>query len=70
MEKIKIKSGGIYKTKDGDIVKLVRNSLPYYKFKCVEVNGLPNNCYGEVWTEEGKAYHDDCGYNIVEEVYV
>lgn len=66
MEKINIKSGSIYKTENGDIVKLVLNNLPYYKFKCVEVNGVPGDCHGEVWTEDGKAYHDGCGYNIVE----
>lgn len=64
---MKLVDGGTYKTENGYLVTVRRNSLPFYKFsveKALDVNG--NACdMAEVWTEEGVAYHNDCGFNFV-----
>lgn len=65
---ISVEEGKKYKTADGDIVQVRRNNLPYYCFSAVEVNGVEGDCFGEKWTSNGVAYHDDCGYNFIEEV--
>lgn len=65
---IKVEAGKTYITANGYTVKLERNSLPHYCFKAVSCDGdETNNCFGEVWTAEGIAYHNDCGYNLVRE---
>lgn len=45
------------------IVTLKRNSLPYYKWS---MDTGPDFLKKEVWTDDGNAYHDDCGFNLIE----
>ena len=61
--------GYTYKCENGLTVTVVRNKLPYYKFsalnkKAVNEQGNVVTC-SETWTEEGKARHCDCGYNLL-----
>lgn len=63
--KIKLEEGKTYITKNGDRVKVVKNRLPYYKFSS-DV-GSQHHLFSEVWTEDGVAYHDDCGFSFVAE---
>lgn len=63
-------SGKIYKCENGYVVTVVKNNLPYYKFsaqsgRALNHEGKVVTCK-EVWTEEGIAYHNDCGYNITD----
>lgn len=66
--------GKMYLTEDGYVVLVKKNSLPEYKFSCVEAwkveNGslIPTNSYQrEVWKENGQAYHFDCYCSFVSE---
>lgn len=63
---MKVENGYTYKCENGYLVTLQRNNLPYYKFSCIDasLDGVPVKCR-EVFTEDGIAYHDDCGYNII-----
>lgn len=64
---MKLVDGGTYKTENGYLVTVRRNSLPFYAFsaeKALDANG--NACdMTEVWTGQGVAYHNDCGFNFV-----
>lgn len=68
---MKLEAGKTYVCTNGVIVTLVRNSLPHYKFSCVgyyATDECGDEVYcSEVWTEDGVAYHNDCGYNIAYE---
>lgn len=64
---MKIQHGKTYKCKNGDVFTIKKNNLPYYCFSVDKAHSFPTNEH-EVWTEEGIAYHDDCGYNFVEEI--
>lgn len=59
---MKIEEGKTYICKNGVVVTVRKNNLPYFKFSSIDKS------LSEVWTEDGKSYHDDCGYNFVEEV--
>lgn len=61
---------GTYKTENGYVVTVTKTCLPYYKFKAFKVTDeYGNECtLSEVWTEEGKAYHNDCGFNFIEQI--
>lgn len=64
---MKLVDGGTYKTENGYLVTVRRNSLTFYKFSA-EKALYPDNkeCeLSEVWTEEGVAYHNDCEFNFV-----
>lgn len=66
---MEIISGEVYTCENGFTVKVKQSSLPYYKFKVDEAydeTGARVDWLSEVWTEEGKAYHHDCGYNFKE----
>ena len=61
--------GCAYKCENGLTVIVVRNKLPYYKFSALnkeaaDEQGNVITC-SETWTEECKAYHHDCGYNLL-----
>lgn len=62
-----VEEGKTYLCKNGCVVTVRRTNLPEYKFGVAKMNGNDSND-SEVWTESGVAYHDDCGYNFVEEV--
>lgn len=63
---IKLESGKTYITQSGIRVTLVRfSTILYYGFQSADPESI---IYYEKWAENGKAYHDDCGYNIVSEV--
>ena len=72
---MKLEAGKTYVCTNGVIVTLVRNSLPHYKFSCIglcvgrcAIDECDDEVYcSEVWTEDGVAYHNDCGYNIAYE---
>lgn len=66
---MKIENGCTYKCENGYVVTLERNSPPFYKFSCVAawLDGVPVPCK-EVFTEDGVAHHNDCGYNIISKV--
>jgi len=68
MTDLKVESGKYYRTKDGNVIKVYRNNHSKYKFSAAELNGVPSDCWGELWTEDGKAWHGDAGYDFVEEV--
>lgn len=62
---MKIQVGVEYVLKNGEIVQFEKNSLPYYKFSALVD---PDHYLAtEVWTEDGVAYHDDCGFSVVRE---
>ena len=65
---MKIKTGNTYKCENGFVFEAVKNNLPYYKFSCKNkigsFDGELTNC-SETWTEDGIAYHNDCGYNVI-----
>lgn len=68
---MKVQEGKTYVCQNGYIVTVVRNSLPYYKYSvagkvATDDQGFTVDC-SETWTEDGLAYHNDCGYNIVSE---
>lgn len=63
---MKIEDGKTYQLKDGTVVKVRRNSLPYYCFSAVVDHD--HYLYRETWTESGRAFHDDCGFSIVAQV--
>lgn len=64
---MKLVDGGTYKTENGYLVTVRRNSLPFYKFSAKKALDPDNKeCeMFEVWTEEGVAYHNDCGFNFL-----
>lgn len=58
-----------YRTENGYIVTVERSTLPYYKFRALRASIEGKDVkLSEVWTEDGIAYHDDCGFNIVEQI--
>lgn len=66
---LQVEEGKTYETEDGAVVRLRRNSLPHYCFSAASTDGdVADDCYGEVWSADGKAYHPECGYNLVREV--
>lgn len=54
-----------YILKNGEVISFRRNSLPHYKFSA-EVN-KDHYLFNEVWTENGVAYHNDCGFSVLAE---
>jgi len=62
-----IQEGHTYECKNGIVVTVRRSNLPFYKFTVEKIDGITSKD-SEVWSEEGVAYHDDCGYNFVSEV--
>ena len=62
-----IEDGKTYLCKNGEVVTVRRSNLPYYKFGVLKLNGIKSDDT-EVWSEDGIAYHDDCGYNFVKEI--
>ena len=68
---VKMIDGGIYECENGDIVKVRRNNLPYYRFSAVYIQYAGETLQresNEKWTDDGVSYHDDCGYNIVKQI--
>lgn len=63
---MKVEANKKYVCENLAIVELEKSSLPYYKFKAKSIDwtGKLESC-SEVWTEDGVAYHNDCGYNII-----
>lgn len=59
---MKIEEGKTYRCENGYIFTVRKNHLLRYKFSSIDSEET------EVWTEQGVAYHDDCGYNFIEEV--
>ena len=66
---MKVISGNTYTCENGYTVTVKSSSLPYYKFKvesAYDECGTQCDWLSEVWTEDGKAYHHDCGFNFKE----
>lgn len=66
---MKIVCGKTYTCENGFTVKVKKSNLPYYKFKVDEAydeQGIKIDWLSEVWTEDGIAHHNDCGYNFKE----
>lgn len=53
--------------KDQYPVTVSRNSLPRYNWS---MKTGPDWLSSEVWMDDGTAYHDDCGFNIVGEIKI
>lgn len=53
--------------KDQYPVTVRRNSLPRYNWS---MDTGPDWLVSEVWMDDGTAYHDDCGFNIVGEIKI
>lgn len=66
MPKIELIAGSRYRLKNGDDITVKKNCLPYYCFSAVVADD--NYLAGEVWTADGVAYHDDCGFSVIAEV--
>lgn len=64
---MKLEPGKTYRCENGNIFTVRKNNLPFYCFSVLESHSTPTN-ESEVWTEDGRAYHNDCGYNFIEEV--
>lgn len=68
---MKVIDGGVYVTENGYIVEVKRNSLPHYKFSANRAKDFSTGeivKLSEVWAEDGKAYHNDCGFNFVSQI--
>lgn len=64
---IKLNTTDTFRLKDGYLVKFqVTPFIPTYKYRVIEVNGEPDDLYGEKFTEDGIAYHSGCGFDVVE----
>jgi len=65
---MKINETDTFCLKDGYIVKFKQTNanLPCFKFSVVEVDGKPDDLFGERFTEDGHAYHFGCGYEVIE----
>lgn len=63
---MKIEEGKTYLLLNLAKVSFKRNNLPYYKFSIVESS--EDFGVGEVFTEDGIGYHNDCGYEVIGEI--
>jgi hypothetical protein len=59
-----------YLTESLEVVTLKRSTLPYYKFTVDYWNTGTDSNDSEVWNEKGEAYHSDCKYNLLREIFV
>lgn len=68
---LELKEGIFYYCSNGYIVKVKKNSLPWYNYSCLEAWNDEGNkvALEEVWTSKGTAYHFDCGFNILGEYH-
>lgn len=64
-----LENGKKYRCKNGTVITVKKNHLPHYCFSVAKCHSTPL-VESETWTKEGIAYHDDCGFNIVEEQFI
>ena len=67
---MQLQAGKKYVCENGIVFVARTTNLPHYKFGVVyaeDADGKPISC-SEVWTENGVAYHNDCGYNVIKQV--